>query len=361
MPMAVPIRRALSICAVAVLAGALAPALSPAAPQPLPADARVVFLHHSTGGVIWDGGVPAWFTAYNAAQGTGYAVTELAYPAGEYPWDNYPYDYWNIWVNHAGPATYLGQATLEILTAQYDVIVLKHCFPVCNIEADAGEPDVTSPVKTIGNYKAQYAALKAKLRSFPATRFIVWTGAAKLQAEISEEMALRAREFFDWVMAEWDEAGDNIYVWDFYGLETGGGIYMLPENAGTDSHPNSTFAAVVAPLFCERVVEVIQGDGDAPDTADVPGSGGLALALAGANPTAGPVTLRLSLPEPARMQLAIFDTAGRRVALVTEGDSPAGEQLLIWNNRAAGVTSGVFFARLRAGDREVSRRIVILD
>ena len=361
MPHPEPFRRALRLCAALVLAGALAPALSLAAPEPLPDDARVIFLHHSTGWVIWEGGVPAWFSAYNAEQGTGYVVTELGYPGGDYPWDNYPYDYWNLWVNHAGTVPYLGQATLEILTPQYDVIVFKHCFPVCSIEADAAEPDITSSTKTLGNYKAQYDALKAKLLSFPATRFIVWTGAARLQTEIPEEMALRAREFFDWVMAEWDEPGDNIYVWNFYDLETGGGIYMLPENASTDSHPNSTFAAAVAPLFCQRVVEVIRGSGDAPDTADVPGSAGLSLALAGANPTAGPVTLRLNLPEPAWMQLAIFDTAGRRVALVTEGSSPAGEQRLIWNNRAAGVTSGVFFARLKAGEREVSQRIVILD
>ena len=85
------------------------------------------------------------------------------------------------------------------------------------------------------------------------------------------------------------------------------------------------------------------------------------LALAGANPTAGPVTLRLSLPEPARVRLAIYDTAGRRVALVTEGDFPAGQQVLTWDNRSQGVAAGVYFARLQAGRREVARRLVILD
>jgi hypothetical protein len=360
MLMGVSLRRALTFSALLLVAGALAPAPSPAAPQPMPLDATVVFLHHSTGSVIWDGGVPAWFASYNAAAGTNYAITELAYPAGSYPWDNYPYDYWNIWVNHAGPTPYLEQATLEMLTQQYDVIVFKHCFPVSNIEPDDGTPDVSSPEKKAENYRAQYEALKAKLRSFPANRFILWTGAAKLQIEISEDMAIRTRAFFDWVIGEWDEPGDNIYVWDFYDLETEGGIYLVPENGSTDSHPNPTFAATVAPLFSQRAVDVIQGIGDT-GTADVPDTGGLRLALAGANPTRGPVTLRLSLPEPARIQVAIFDTAGRRVALVTEGDSPAGQQTLLWNNRAAGVTSGVYFARLRAGSHEVAQRFVVLD
>ena len=269
-----------------------------------------MFLHHSTGGIIWDAGVPAWFTSYNAAQGTSYAISDLGDPAG----DNNPYDYWNVWVNHAGPTAYLGQSTLEMLTPQYDVIAFKHCFPVSDIYADTGVPDVTSPTKKTENYKLQYEALKTKLHSFPSNRFVIWTGAAELQSATSEEMALRARAFFDWVVDEWDEPGDNIYVWDFFDLETEGGIYLTPENGSSDSHPNATFAAEVAPLFCQRLVDVIRGVGDTAGTTGVPGSDGLSLALAGANPTPGPVRLRFSLPQAARVRLGIYDTAGRRVA-----------------------------------------------
>jgi hypothetical protein len=341
-----------------LLAGAIAPAPSPAAPAPLPVNASIIFLHHSTGGVIWDAGVPAWFTAYNTAQGTSYAISDLGDPTG----DNNPYDYWNLWVSHAGPTAYLGQSTLEMLTLQYDVIAFKHCFPVSDIFADTGLPDVTSPEKTTENYELQYEALKTKLHSFPANRFVLWTGAAELQSATSEEMALRARAFFDWVVNVWDEPGDNIYVWDFFDLETEGGIYMVPANAGSDSHPNATFAAEVAPLFCQRLVDVIQGVGDTAGTTDVPGSDtGLVLSLAGPNPTQGPVRLRFSLPQAARVQLAIYDTAGRRVALVAEDESPAGVQVLTWDNRAAGITSGVYFARLSTGTHAVSRRIVVLD
>jgi hypothetical protein len=360
MLVSVSLRHALTLAALLLTACALAPAPSPAAPQPMPLDARIVFLHHSTGAVIWEGGVPAWFSTYNSGQGTHYAITELGYPAGSYPWDNYPYDYWNIWVNHAGPTAYVGQATLEMLTLRYDVIIFKHCFPVSNIEPDVGSPDVTSPDRTIENYKAQYDALKAKLRSFPANRFIIWTGAAKLQSEIAEVMATRTRTFFDWVVNDWDEPGDNIYVWDFYDLETNGGIYLLPENGSSDSHPNATFAAAVAPLLCQRVVDVLQGHGDVA-TADVPGPDGLALTQAGANPTAGPVPWRLSLPEPAHVELTIYDTAGRQVAVVTEGDFPAGQRVLTWDRQDQGAASGVYFARLRAGRREIARRLVILD
>ena len=67
------------------------------------------------------------------------------------------------------------------------------------------------------------------MRSFPDTTFIVWTGAALTEATTTPDEAQRTREFFDWVKAEWDEPGDNIFLWDFYELETEGGPYMKPE------------------------------------------------------------------------------------------------------------------------------------
>ncbi len=146
-------------------------------------------------------------------------------PVDPYPWKNYPYDYWNIWVRHAGSAAYMTEPTLEMLTGTYQVIVFKHCFPVSNIQAD-GVSDVGSEGRTLVNYRLQYNALKAKLRSFPRTRFIVWTGAALRAADTSPEKADRAKQFFDWVKNTWDEKGDNIYVVGF--LRPGDGRREVP-------------------------------------------------------------------------------------------------------------------------------------
>ncbi|MFO1095910.1 MAG: hypothetical protein U0992_21780 [Planctomycetaceae bacterium] len=224
---------------------------------------RVLFLHHSTGECIWNGGVPAWFDAYNVSQQTHYDIEERAFPKeSPYGWENFPYDYWNIWVRHAGTRAYREEPTLEMLTKQYQVIVFKHCFPVSNIEADTGTADVSSAEKRIENYKLQYAALKAKLKSFPGVRFVVWTGAAQVASDVDEGAARRAREFFEWVVTKWDEPADNIFVFDFYALETEGGHYIRPEYASGDAHPNEEFSQRVAPLFAQRVVDVIEGRGD---------------------------------------------------------------------------------------------------
>lgn len=239
---------------------------------------RIAFLHHSTGQVVWAGApseaagkvpgtsdVAGWIPGYDRTKSAVLEMTSIDFPTGkDYEWANYPYDYYNIWVKHAGDAPYLGEPTLEMLTAQYDVIVWKHCFPVGNILPDTGTAEVDSAEKRIENYKLQYARLKEKMRSFPDTEFIVWTGAALLGSATSPQEAQRTRQFFDWVRSQWDEPGDNIFLWDFYRLETEGGPYLKAEYAAgpTDSHPSPDFGRRVAPLFARRVADVVEGNGD---------------------------------------------------------------------------------------------------
>ena len=63
---------------------------------------NAVFLHHSTGlGVYRDGDVSGWIANYNSNNGTNYQVIERSFPYTPYEWVNYPYDYWNLWVNNA--------------------------------------------------------------------------------------------------------------------------------------------------------------------------------------------------------------------------------------------------------------------
>ena len=259
---------------------------------------RIILLHHSTGECIWNGGVEAWFAAYNQAHGTDYRITEQAFPKSEpYGWNNYPYDYWNIWVRHAGATAYMTEPTLEMLTQQYDVIVFKHCFPVSAVEEDTGSADVTSEDKRAENYKLQYAALKEKLHQFPNTRFILWTGAALLQSETDEASAGRARAFFDWVRQTWDTSGDNIFVWDFRTIETDGGLYLKAEYGSGDSHPNETFSRRAAPMFCQRVVDVIGGAGDSGSITG--GTGKPKVAPKPTKPTSKPAKPEAPEAEPA--------------------------------------------------------------
>jgi hypothetical protein len=138
-------------------------------------DMNILFLHHSTGGVIWQGAktslikraanrinpklgnmfgqkarLPLLFENYNRKNNQNYLIKEMIFPKeSPYGWHNYPYDYYNIWVKHAGSEPYMEEPTLELLTKDYQVIIFKHCFPVSNIQADKDTADINSDYKSL--------------------------------------------------------------------------------------------------------------------------------------------------------------------------------------------------------------------
>lgn len=248
----------------------------------------ILFLHHSTGNAIWNGNknkiiyyvgrvikkitgksnylveLPVLFKKYNKKNHSNLIIEELAFPnISPYGWRNYPFDYYNIWVKNGGDDLYMEEPTLEVLTKKYQVIIFKHCFPVSNIKQDLDSADINSDYKSLANYKLQYLALREKLLSFPNTQFIVWTGASQVKSQISEVEAQRASDFFNWVKNTWDLPDDNIFIWDFYQIQTNGNLYFKDEYAAgpNDSHPNARFAGHAAKLFFNRIIDIINNKG----------------------------------------------------------------------------------------------------
>lgn len=258
--------------------------------QEKPSELNIIFLHHSTGRIIWNGinttlkkkvvwrfnkdlansleikaRLPYYFKKYNNANNKNYLIKEQTFPKDSpYGWNNFPYDYYNIWVKNAGAEPYMDEPTVEILSQEYDVIIFKHCFPVVNIQEDQDSSDVNSDVKTLSNYKLQYTALRDKLHEFPQTKFILFTGAAQVKFNLTEDEAIRAKEFFTWVINEWDVPEDNIYLWDLYSLETQDDLYLREEYAvsSSDSHPNNKFARKAVKLLFNRIIDVIENNGE---------------------------------------------------------------------------------------------------
>ena len=155
------------------------------------------------------------------------------------------------------------EPTLEILTKDYQVIIFKHCYPFSNIQPDLDSADINSNIKTLANYKLQYNALKKKMHDFPDTKFILFTGAVQVQNKLPEDEALRAKAFNDWVINEWNEEGDNIYLWNLYALQTEDGLYFKDEYALTpsNSHPGEDFSEKVSRLLANRIIDVVENDG----------------------------------------------------------------------------------------------------
>ena len=72
-----------------------------------------------------------------------------------------------------------------------------------------------------------------------------------------------------------------------------------------------------------------------------------------------PVTqISFSIPESQHVRLAVFDVSGRLVEVLEDGVREAGEHTIEWD--AQGVSSGVYFYQLRAGNETLVKRMTLL-
>jgi len=81
------------------------------------------------------------------------------------------------------------------------------------------------------------------------------------------------------------------------------------------------------------------------------------------NPTAHGAAIALSLARPAQVSVAIYDASGRRVRALATAPFAAGEPRLNWDGRddtGRVAPSGIYFVRVRAGDTQVSGRLLVV-
>ena len=77
-----------------------------------------------------------------------------------------------------------------------------------------------------------------------------------------------------------------------------------------------------------------------------------------------PVTsIMYALPAPGHVRLAVYDAAGRLVATLVDEYAKAGPHATAWdsrNDRGVEVASGVYFCRLEASGRTLTKKMVLL-
>ena len=327
-----------------------------------------IFLHHSTGeGVYVEGGVAGWISNYNSANGTSYSVTERSYPDTPYPWENYPYDYWNLWINNQCNSTNPNIQCLNNILQSYDVVIYKHCFPGAGIAADNGTPSVSSPIKTIANYKLQYRALRNLMDQYPGKKFIVWTLAPLHRLETTTEEASRAREFVNWVKSSWltedGKSHPNIYIFDFFGLvaesnptPVNGKVNCLKyeyEKSHTivDSHPNTLANTTVGPIFAQFIVNTFKGQ--TTEISDPESN--LSRLIIYPNPSDGIITLEFS-------DSSIYDKMISIDILNLNGQIIFSRQLMnqgLLNIDASAFAKGMYLIRVNDGKQVFSSRVAV--
>jgi hypothetical protein len=82
------------------------------------------------------------------------------------------------------------------------------------------------------------------------------------------------------------------------------------------------------------------------------------------NPFRPRTTIGFELPDAARVELAVYDVGGRRVATLLQGMKEAGYHEVPFETggrrTAGGLASGVYFYRLKAGNRTLVRKMTVL-
>jgi hypothetical protein len=88
----------------------------------------------------------------------------------------------------------------------------------------------------------------------------------------------------------------------------------------------------------------------------------LEFTLAGRNPVLGPSIVTFGIPRAMagqRLEISIFDLAGRRVGDLYTGPARAGRFRVPWNQGAT-MPSGAYFLTLRLGEEARARKLVVI-
>jgi len=89
---------------------------------------------------------------------------------------------------------------------------------------------------------------------------------------------------------------------------------------------------------------------DLPDT--------FALHAAAPNPFAGRTTLGYDVPEACRVRLAVYDLLGREVAVLMDGEAPAGRHEAVLDG--TGLAVGVYLVSLTTEGFTQTRRLALI-
>jgi len=152
-------------------------------------------------------------------------------------------------------------------------------------------------------------------------------------------------------------------VWDPAELPAGGaatlsdpagGALLPPVNMRETDH-------VLIPAELAEVGAILVTVEHGTPGADLPAV--LALHHNVPNPFNPNTMIRFDLPRPCGVELAVFDLTGRLVRNLVSGPMEAGRQTIEWDGRdgrGRQVASGVYFSRLKAEDRVLTRKMMLV-
>ena len=167
-------------------------------------------------------------------------------------------------------------------------------------------------------------------------------------------------------------AGDNFYVVakftttgygypvpvDGYGPYTAGNTYTSSNGASWTEMGNATRPYEVGLRARVSTSLVVSADDDGERLPQ-----GFDLEHNYPNPFNPQTTIRYTLEYQADVSLSVYNLLGQKVATLVDEVRPAGEYETVWNgtdDNGQPVASGIYFYRLKAGDYEDSKKMVLM-
>ena len=147
-----------------------------------------------------------------------------------------------------------------------------------------------------------------------------------------------------------DQPGSSVSHWDVSGF------------------PNLLMEPAINPDLTQSIDLMFQNFFDIgwfPQLVGVPAETHSAFAFTQApNPSRDGGTLRFRLPASQRVELSLFDLAGRRIARLVNATLDGGEHSVAWprtDDHGHRVAAGIYLARIKAGSVERTLNVVLVD
>jgi hypothetical protein len=87
-----------------------------------------------------------------------------------------------------------------------------------------------------------------------------------------------------------------------------------------------------------------------------------ALETRGAQPFSSTVRFAVAVPRAAHVRLSVYDVRGRVVDVLEDCVLPAGRYDVLWDCAAmgGGVSSGVYFVKMEAPGKDITKKVVLV-
>ena len=145
-------------------------------------------------------------------------------------------------------------------------------------------------------------------------------------------------------------------------VTTDGGATWQPLGLDGDINRFEFFGDTLGFAMGHRIYR-LDRPGDPVATEDAAPAETFAITATYPNPFADAATIRYHVAAPTEVEVQVYDLLGRRVATLARGYRPVGAHEATWDGTdeaGRALASGVYLVRVTAGDRAVTRRLVLL-